>query len=256
MKIYPKRFEDVFQREYRGSFKVDGEAGRKIPNHVLSFEDLKFEQGIYLAKQIMDEYDLFIFDSLIKSSWLRAKMRIDGLPILEEAAWRKENKISKDSLLGVHPVEGRGRKISKEAYRFNRASIILDNTLGRQNRFSTKTDLNVKALASYVHSFFPRKDFLAHNPFTETEYFKYPYRHVGLEFLIFVHQIDDRMEILDLAEREKWKFKSFQDWVVNHVYSINMESGKDQYVLKMKDMFHPIPFIVKNKFKAKYGTKI
>lgn len=84
-------------------------------------------------------------------------------------------------------------------------------------------------LATYIVDFFP--EFLKHDPFTEPQYFKYPYKHVTLDFLLFCYQCHDRLEMLDYAEKKKMTFHEFMNWGANHALSYNEELEKDMYMM-------------------------
>ena len=82
-------------------------------------------------------------------------------------------------------------------------------------------------IRSYIPSFFP--DFMENNPFKAEDKFKLPYKHVSLDFLIPVYNMDERMELLDEAENKKMSFAQFMDYLINYVGCLNEELGENKY---------------------------
>lgn len=83
---------------------------------------------------------------------------------------------------------------------------------------------------SYLNEFFP--DFLEHDPFVESEYYKFPFKHITLDHLAFVYQMTEvRMELLRIADERLMPYADFVNWVANYVFCYNDEVGKDIYSL-------------------------
>ncbi|MFA5444994.1 MAG: hypothetical protein WC262_08520 [Bacteroidales bacterium] len=91
------------------------------------------------------------------------------------------------------------------------------------------------AIATYLKDFFP--DFLNHDPFAEPEYFKFPYENITLDHLFFVYMVDNRLELLEEAEKKKMSFFDFANWATNAVFCYNDDVNKDVYVLTNNRFF-------------------
>jgi hypothetical protein len=83
---------------------------------------------------------------------------------------------------------------------------------------------------SYFREFYP--DFEQHDPFLDPDYYAFPFDHVTLDFLGVVYQVDNRMELLQEAEKQEMTFMIFKNWVLNWVLSYNDDIGEEIYQLK------------------------
>lgn len=101
-------------------------------------------------------------------------------------------------------------------------------------------------IPTYFKDFFP--NFSDHDPFTEPEYFKYPYKHITLDHLAYVYQLHNRMEMLDEAEKRSMNIKEFTDWAANWAFSYAYERSP---VLFRGKLF-PIYFMFRNAYRMKY----
>lgn len=91
------------------------------------------------------------------------------------------------------------------------------------------------SLISYFDDFFP--EFSKHNPFTEPEYYKYPYDHVSPDFLYVVKDHHERLEMLEYAEEKKMNIREFVNWAANQAICYNLEVGEDIYSLSRNKHF-------------------
>lgn len=96
-------------------------------------------------------------------------------------------------------------------------------------------------IATYLDEMFPR--FLDEDPFKNPEYFKFPYKYATLDYMYFVYQLPERMDLLRIAEEKKMNYNQFVDYVVNHVLSVNEETGKNAYRIKRLDAPTDSPYI-------------
>ncbi len=71
--------------------------------------------------------------------------------------------------------------------------------------------------------------FYLHNPLEEPEYFQWPFEHVGIDFLAYVYQVDNRMELLKYADTMHMSIYDFKNWVNNYVLCYNDEQGGEIY---------------------------
>jgi hypothetical protein len=96
-----------------------------------------------------------------------------------------------------------------------------------------------RMISTYFDTFYP--DFDINNPI-EQEY-EYPYKYMTLECLAMVYSMPQRMELLEIGEREKMTVPVFYDFIVNwtcsynekygDTYSISFFKGRPRYVTKL-----------------------
>jgi hypothetical protein len=92
------------------------------------------------------------------------------------------------------------------------------------------TDFVYTSIRTYFNDFFP--NFTDHDPWKEPEYFKYPYKHVTLDFLMFVYQYHDRLKLLEEADERGMNIREFLDWAKDKALDYNIEVGKQIYEIK------------------------
>ncbi|MFA7301812.1 MAG: hypothetical protein WC069_05900 [Candidatus Shapirobacteria bacterium] len=198
MKHHPKIYEDVFSRDHLGS------------NHKLNLDkisvgpDLELTEYTSLFKNFLNKFYEDIFDGYVRVSWLRRKF-------------------SYCNIRTVFPMYKNTPIVNLAFVKFVRRII------GKDLQIVTRTKTFSK-IETYFSSLFP--GFLEGNPFTNPEYYKFPYKHITLDFLFLVHQLDDRMELLDVAEKEKMSFAVFMDYIINYVSTENDLLPKPRFVLK------------------------
>lgn len=248
MKIYPKKFENIFQVDRKNNYSFPGKRVKKDGTVVygsklydeefreISFDSLETEEGIERVKTVMDEWNKKEFDHLVKLLWLVARMWYGGSKIKEFVSPRSvpfhlfKNNDPHHRVSLKLAIKELNHKLGRELFPFKNF-----------NKFEL-------AVSSYIYHFFPRDEFLSHDPFLEPELYAFPFEHVDLEFLTFVYQLDERFEILKMAEDEKWSLDYFRDWVVNYISSFNLEYGENVFVLVMDEPGHRVPFIRDKRF--------
>lgn len=82
-------------------------------------------------------------------------------------------------------------------------------------------------VVSYIENFFPEFD--EHNPLKESELYQFPYKNITIDFLTIVYQMPERLELLNIAERENMSYSKFLDYMLNYVSCYNEEHKKDIY---------------------------
>lgn len=71
--------------------------------------------------------------------------------------------------------------------------------------------------------------FYIHNPFEEPEYFQWPFKNVGIDFMAYIYQVHNRLELLEYADKMSMSFHDFKNWVNNYVLCYNDEQGGEIY---------------------------
>lgn len=87
-----------------------------------------------------------------------------------------------------------------------------------------------QSMVTYLPELFP--DFFSKDPYVDTEYYLFPFKNIGIDQMVFVYRMKERMELLRYSEEHKMTFSEFVNWVVNYAFSLNQEAGRDIYALK------------------------
>jgi hypothetical protein len=246
MKMYPKKFEDVFQKpeskgyvlHTNGAKNKDGTPYTRLfkREHKLSswenitFENMTREEGLARYWRLQDEWEMTLFSQAVKIAWLDAVTRYRGEKLVER------------SLVRAFP-----KNFSKDEFRTaglrGTFAVELERELGTAFLPVKQSTAFFRRVSSYIFHFFPREFFTDHDPFSDTDYFEYPFKHVTLEYLVFVYLMDERFEILKMAEEGEWALDYFRDWVVNYAYSFNIDYGDDVYLLIKDKLSGNTPYI-------------
>lgn len=157
-----------------------------------------------------ESYPLF-FDFIVKQVWLEQNFTYDGA-----RKKRGSNGFRIDSVF----------------------SFFMNGMVGMSQKVFTTAPV-FTIVPTYFRDFFP--DFSDHNPFKESEYFKFPYSHVTIDFLLPIYQHHERIEMLNYAEEKRMNVREFTSWAVNQAMCYNMEMEKDIYTLDRNNTF--IPFL-------------
>lgn len=100
--------------------------------------------------------------------------------------------------------------------------------VGRNNTVMTRSRWFI-VVSTVAAEMFPQ--FLQRNPFEEPEYFEWPWEHVGIDYLCFVYQVENRMEMMEYANEKQMSFLAFKNWSSNYVLSYNDSKGEEIYSL-------------------------
>jgi len=192
-KNYKKKYEDVFTSE-RTLKKCD-------INEVSASGFSVIEYQLKLQEQIRN-YQLDTFDHLVKIVWLFQKFTYKGK--------RRDNLSNKH---GFHLDAAFG--------------VFVKRYVGYDNKFFTRTN-TLHKVVTYLNDFFP--DFNISDPF-ESKY-EYPYEYVSFECLYLVYQMQERLDLLEEAEKKRMSYIVFLDYIINYINCYNEEHG-DIYELKI-----------------------
>jgi len=92
-------------------------------------------------------------------------------------------------------------------------------------------------VANFLTDFFP--EFYTKNPFTEPEYYEYPYEHVTLDMMVLIETVPWRRQMLQIAEERKYTFGEFYNWCANQLYSYNDKAGEMIFSIKKNKSYEP-----------------
>lgn len=197
MKNYPKTYEDVFSIDQKNN-------SNKLMIDRIGAVDIETDEYVLLFKNFLNKFYLDLFDGCVKLSWLRRHFTYCGYKT-------------------VMPI-------NKNSIRHNHAFVkLLRRNIGKDIQIITRAKFFSK-LETYFDELFPGFD--EGNPFENSEYYKFPFKNISVEFLIVVHQLDDRMELLKHADKLGMSYAKFLDYVINHVYSANDELGYPRYEVR------------------------
>lgn len=191
MKIYKKTYENVFDSEW--SLKR------------CRFEKVSTDIG-WSAHKYRDEFrktiielENIVFNEFIKFSWLRRRFCYFGYN-------RRNIRLNGNT--------------SDVAY-----GLFVRSHVGLNTRLLSCSLLS--CITKYLDDFFPNFD--DQNPFEEK--MEYPYKYMRIGHLFLVHEMTERLELLDYGEKHKMNYSNFADFVINQVYCYNDEKGKECYRL-------------------------
>lgn len=198
MNQHRKTFEDVYSSD------------KKSSRSRLDFDKISIADGITIDKYAAD-FKAFLkkafsseFDNYVRLSWLRRKFCYNG----------KKTKM---------PMNTNSWALNMAFVKFMRRCIGKDIQIITKGRFFSKIEL-------YFEEFFP--GFMDGNPFTNPEYYKFPYENISMEYLTVVYDLNDRIELLNIAEERNMSYCAFMDYVLNHIHSENLRIKRRRYYAK------------------------
>lgn len=203
MKEFSKRFEDYFRGESYES---------KCDRNKIEIDHPKIDQKKFrlLVEDCADDYRDSIWDFIVKFAWLGRKF------------------IYKDKMRGKYG--GSDYKDVEVAF-----GIFLRNYAGVEKKMFTYPQ-HYSCIASYLPDFFPHF-YEGASPWDRD--YEFPYDNIDIDYLFFVENLPDRLDMLDRAEEENMSYAQFLDWVVNWVLCWNEAYG-DTYTLQKKGAYYKI----------------
>jgi hypothetical protein len=110
-------------------------------------------------------------------------------------------------------------------------STFIKHHIGHNYQILTSTFFFGKAVY-YIDDFY--KDKLDKvNPFTDPGFYEFPYKNIGLAHLTLVYQMDERLDLLEKADKENMSYFEFLDFLINYIYCVNDEKGKTVFSLQV-----------------------
>ena len=206
MNQHNKTYENIFSEDHPGN-----KTRLKVEN--LSSEGMELNEYLLLSRGFLTDMYSDLFLNCVKLSWLRRKFIFYN------------NKT-------ILPMQRNAISLNNAFTKFLRRNIGHDIQIITKGKFFTKIELY------YLDKFFP--NFEEENPFTNPEYYKFPYKNISMEFLTVVYQIDDRFELLKEADRKNMSYAVFLDYILNHTLCENDSLGYRKYELtQSKDRRSP-----------------
>lgn len=214
LKTYPKTFENVFSTDQPKN-------SARLNLAQVTVGETGVDEYVSLFQGFLQKFYLDLFDGCVRLSWLRRHFSYYG----------RKTKM---------PMNKNSRIHNSAFVKLLRRNIGKDIQIITRAKFFSKLEL-------YFDEFFPGFD--EGNPFENPDYYRFPFKNISVEFLIVVHQLEDRVGILRHADDNKMSYAVFLDYVINHVYSINEELGREKYQVR-HNTERNFPFYIKNNDKT------
>jgi len=193
MKNYPREYERVFTGRELLKRKCDLDLVTIDGNYIKSASEYaNLFSGVFV------EIRKHLFNFLVKYVWLSRRFCYGGVR-------RTRN-------------NSNGYRADISFATFLRNYANLDTRLF----FGTVTNRCLSKVISYMDDFFP--DFDVSNPFVDS--YEFPYKNLTLEHLVIVAEMDERLELLDYAEKNDIKYTEFCDYILNYINCYNNEHGR------------------------------
>jgi hypothetical protein len=130
-------------------------------------------------------------------------------------------------------------------------NLFMRRNVGTGYYFFTNS-IFFRRIPSYIDEIFP--DFFNDNPFTNPEKYSYPFKNIDMDYLLVVHQLPERLDILKYADENKLPFDEFLDFVINYIGKSNEVLGVDAYCFYRNKFGRP-PYVACLIKKYGYGRE-
>lgn len=197
MKHHSKTYEDVFSSDPPKS------PGR-LNFQEVSAEGMSVNEYVDLFRSFLGDFYKDLFLVYVRLSWLRRSFSYYGHKT-------------------ILPMQKNHMRMSLAFVKFLRRYV------GKDIQMITKGGSSFSKIELYFDEMFP--GFLEGNPFENPEYYRFPFKNISMDYLVVVHQLDERMELLKYADDNKMSFAVFLDYVINHVSCENDDLGRTRYTV-------------------------
>lgn len=236
MKEYTKQFENVYQSAGRFARLNSDTAVYLNPLTKESFKD-------YYQKSLRDFYNS-IWMATVRSLWLADHYSKEGFRHNAGSALRNS----------FNPNKERGATVKDFTSNVYCSFTNYPRLVLGSDRTPLVETFSYRHLLAYVEDFFPKEEFLANNPFENPDFYKIPFKHISVEFMLPVYQMQERMDLLKIAEDRSMTWDAFMDYLINYINCYNQEAGKMVYSMVRR---HPLPDYVRdNRYSIKIWKKI
>jgi len=201
MQHHPKTYENVFSTDHQDS-------KTKLKIEKLSAVDMELGEYTSSFHNFLKDFYSNLFLDCVKLSWLRRKFIFCGKKV-------------------TLPIYNNSRPLQNAFTKFMRRHIGNDIQIITKGRFFLKLELH------YFDKLFPGFD--DGNPFENPDYYKFPFDNISMEFLIVVHQMDDRIELLKEADDKKMSYAVFLDYILNYILVENDILGRRKYNMEQNN---------------------
>lgn len=208
MKIYPKIYEDLNVKALNNWHE------KRLP-YITTTKALDYSVPELSRRfnRVFEEWDASMWDSIVKMKWLEWQFYYKGT--------RKIGNM----------VRGRHIKPAYSGFLEFNCNISANNY--NSIRFT-------QVLPTYFPDWFP--EFLHHDPWEDPKSFKYPYKNLNLLHPLFVYRVENRLELLEYANKKHMTYQQFVNFSTNQVLCYNDEVGEVVYWLGEDHSHEPIIF--------------
>jgi hypothetical protein len=211
MKHYRKIYEDVFATD-----KEENKAHR-LRLEKISVDNMRLEEYTSLFHTFLNGFYKQLFDGCVRVSWLRRKFKFHGKP-------------------PILPMNKNSIPLCLAFSKFLKRNVGNDIQVLTRGKFFSKVE-------SYFEDFFP--GFMDGDPFENPRYYAFPYKNISIEYLVSVHQLEDRLGLLKEADEKNMTYAVFMDYVINHILSANDELGRNRFEVR-HDKERNFPIYIKD----------
>ena len=220
---------DNQEKTYEEIFSIDHDSKHTLNLKELSAIGLTLEEYEKQFRSFLNESFARLFDDVVRTAWFRRIFKCYGKKT-------------------IYPIQKNPPLYNLIFVKHLRRVVGKDIQLLTRSRYFSKIE-------SYFKDFFP--GFTDGNPFTNPEYYKFPYKNITVDFLLPVYQLNDRLMLLKHADEQNMSYGVFLDYIIDFTYKENEKNPNPRYEIKHnKDKRSN--FYIRDKRKnliAKRGTK-
>ena len=242
MKEYTKQYENYYQ-------SVHTQRLWNLDN--ADYGGYTKEEFAALYRKMLVDYFNSSWITTVRNCWLAYK-------------FRNKNRVTAGELLRSN-YDPSIKKASKHKGFTKDASIpyaLFPRHVLGMDRTSFAESFVTRHLTPFIFQLFTKEELLSSDPFLHPEDYKFPFEHVTIDFLMPVYQMQERLDLLKIAEDRKMAWEVFMDYLLNYIHCYNDEHGSDVYTLVKR---YPFPHYVrdnrycngtKNKFNSGKATSM
>lgn len=212
-----------YERQYEKVFSEPNKLFKKCNPDLVSAKDDVMSRESYIMhfRDVMKSLDETVWDTAIKYIWLESKFCYNG-------AHRK--------------------KTRQNGYYLDTAfGVFMKAIIGYDNRSFNFGNSHLKKVKTYFPEIFPL--FSEMSPFENPEYYKYPYKFITIGHMVTIYQVEERLDLLKIAEERKIGYYEFLDYILNWINCYNDEHGYT-YEFIMSHIWQPYVKLMKKNEEA------
>lgn len=216
-------------RTYEKIFSIDHSKQHTLNEEQISAIGMTKEEYEKQFRAFLNESLTRLFDDVVRTSWFRRIFMCYGKKT-------------------IYPIQ-------KNPMNYNTVFVKhLRRTIGKDIQLLTRSSYFSK-IEGYFKDFFP--GFTEGNPFTNPEYYKFPYKNITVDYLLPVHQLNDRLILLKEAEDQNMTYAVFMDHIIEYMSLQNEKTGKPRYEIKHNRDKQNVFYIrdTRKNLRAKRGEK-
>jgi len=198
MEIYEKEYEDVFDSKESRKRLMS-----KLDDISINGGIDKFNYAVWAKNEFRVIFNSF-WISYLKIFWIERMFMVNG------------------SLRNI----GHNNRASDGYF-----SMFFRNVIGVGREIYSKNPIYTRFKSYYVEMYPWVKDLNGPSPFEDEEPFKFPFKYITPEYLLVAYQVENRMDLLKIADDKKMKYGEFLDFIINQTLCANDALGKNKYRL-------------------------